>query len=51
MDWQEIISLIIVVCTAVLLLKSFLGGQKKSKGCAHCAASQIKNSITYVQHK
>ncbi len=47
MNWQEIISLLIVAVTIVLLVRNELQNRKNKKDCGNCALVEIRERQRY----
>jgi len=47
MNWQEIVSLLIVVLAIILLVKNELHNRKNKKDCGNCALIEIRERQRY----
>jgi hypothetical protein len=46
-QWQEIVSLVIVVITIILLVRNELRDRKYKKDCGNCALIEIRDRQRY----
>jgi len=48
MDWQEIISLVIVALSLVLVIRRQILANRNKKSCSNCEIAEVKNNIQYT---